>query len=247
MKLTTVIASVNNNQAYYLFIPKQIKFWGHFGIRFIAIFVGEEIPLELEEYRDNIILWSKNANLHSAFVAQNIRIYYPALLNLADDEMVMITDMDMLPMRSAYYKNGLENFKKEDFVYYRNIDGDQIYMCYNAAHPQTWSKVFGITSEKDIEDIIEKTYEQVYNGVPGSDGWFTDQKIMYSKLINYPNLHVLNRPIRRLETWMYASHLSNGHLNFTQHYDDAHFHRNYSNNLQYILDAEKQITALHTV
>jgi len=28
MKLTTVIGSVNNNPKYYMFIPKQILFWG---------------------------------------------------------------------------------------------------------------------------------------------------------------------------------------------------------------------------
>jgi len=59
MKLTTVLASVNNNPAYYMFIPKQIVFWHHFDIKFIAIFVGPEIPAELMPYADNIILWKK--------------------------------------------------------------------------------------------------------------------------------------------------------------------------------------------
>jgi hypothetical protein len=37
MKLTTVLASVNNNRDYYLFIPKQIIFWKKFDIKFIKI------------------------------------------------------------------------------------------------------------------------------------------------------------------------------------------------------------------
>ena len=41
MKLTTVLASVNNNRDYYLFIPKQILFWEKFSIKFIAIFIGD--------------------------------------------------------------------------------------------------------------------------------------------------------------------------------------------------------------
>lgn len=104
MKLTTVLASVNNNSDYYKFIPKQIKFWNHFNINFIAIFVNDIIPEELIQYKNNIILWDKNLCLNTSFVAQNIRIYYPALLKLPDDEMVMITDMDMLPTNDEYYK-----------------------------------------------------------------------------------------------------------------------------------------------
>lgn len=241
MKLTTVLASVNNNSNYYLFIPKQILFWRKFNIRFIAVFVGENIPKELEEYRDNIILWSKNLDLHSAFVAQNLRIYYPALINLPDDELLMITDMDMLPMNSEYYTTDLEQYNINDFIYYRHIDEDQIYMCYNAAHPKTWSTVFNINSENDIEQIIKNTFEQTYNGIPGSSGWFTDQKIMYSKLINYPHLKVLNKPIKRLEMWMYSSHLNRNDKHFIHNYDDSHFHRNYFNNINYIMDAENQL------
>jgi hypothetical protein len=241
MKLTTVLASVNNNNAYYSFIPKQILFWKKFNIKFIAVFVGKYIPNELEPYRENIILWSRNTELHTAFVAQNLRMYYPSLINLPDDELLMITDMDMLPMNHTYYTTDLQEYGIDDFIYYRYIDKDQIYMCYNAAHPKTWSKVFNIHSEEDIEKVINDTFNISYNGIPGSSGWFIDQKIMYSKLINYPNLKVLNRPIKRLEMWTYSSHLNNNDKNFIHRYDDAHFHRNYFNNIEFIIDAEKQL------
>ena len=85
MKLTTVIGSSNLNSNYYLFIPKQIKFWKKFDINFIGIIVGDKIPDELNDYSNNIVLWNKNLHLNTAFVAQNIRIYYPTILNLPDD------------------------------------------------------------------------------------------------------------------------------------------------------------------
>jgi hypothetical protein len=241
MKLTTVLGSVNNNPSYYMFIPKQILFWSKFNIKFIAVFVGESIPNELLKYKNNIILWNKNLDLNTAYTAQNIRMYYTSLISLPDDEMVMITDMDMLPTKGDYYKNGLGRFKKDDFIYYRNVDGDQIYMCYNAAHPSTWAHVFSIYCENDIENQINKNYNNSYNGIPGSNEWFIDQKIMYSKLINYENLKVLNRPINRLEVHMYIDHLNNGNKNFISLYDDVHFHRNYFNNEKLILNAEKQL------
>ena len=95
MKLTTVLTSVNNNPKYYMFIPKQIYFWKKFNINFIAVFVGEVLPDELIPYKENIILWNKNLDLNTAYVAQNLRMYYTSLLELPDDEMVMITDMDI--------------------------------------------------------------------------------------------------------------------------------------------------------
>lgn len=241
MKLTTVIASVNSNRDYYLFIPKQIKFWKNFNIKFIAIYVGDKIPNELNNYQENIILWNKNLKLNTIFVAQNIRIYYPALLNLPDDEMVMITDMDMLPLNDEYYKYGLEKFNKDDFIYYRNIDENQIYMCYNAAHPNIWSKVFDIKKEEDIENIINLTYNNNYTGIPGDFGWYIDQQIMYSKLIKYPHLKVLNRPIKRLEMYILKSHIMNNYKNYISYYDDGHYHRSYLKNEKLIEITEKEL------
>lgn len=241
MILTTVIASVNNNPVYYMFIPKQISFWKKLNIKFIGIFIGENIPSELLEYTDNIILYNKNLDINTVYVSQNVRMYYASLLTLSENELVMITDMDMLPANDTYYKNGLENFTKDDFIYYRNIDGNQIYMCYNAAHPNTWSKVFGINTIDDIESEIYSNYNQTYNGIPGSNGWFIDQEIMYKKLINYPNLKVLNRPIKRLEISKYVNYINSNNINFLLNYDDVHFHRNYFNNEKLICHAENEL------
>ena len=243
MKLSTVLASVNNNPAYYMFIPKQILFWNHFGIKFVAVFVGDKIPDELTLYSKNIILWNNNLELNSAYVAQNLRMYYTALLDLPDDEMVMITDMDMLPMSAAYYTAGLERFKMEDFIYYRNIDGNQIYMCYNAAHPTIWGKLFGIHCEEDVKQKMYENYNVHYNGVPCCNGWFIDQQIMYQRLIHYEHLNVLNRPIKRLEMDDYENHLKRKDENFIKNYDDAHFHRSYFNNEAFIWHAERQLQA----
>lgn len=241
MRLTTVLAAVNNNRNYYMFIPHQIFFWNKFNINFIAVFIGNQIPDELLLYSSNIILWNKNLNLNDIYVAQNIRTYYPALLNLEDDEIVMITDMDMLPMNDTYYKSGLENFNKNDFIYYRNIDGNQIYMCYNASHPSTWGKIFSIYNENDIENRINENYNENYNGIPGSVGWYIDQEVMYNRLINYEGLKVLNRPINRLEVGDYNYHLNIGDTQFISKYDDAHFHRSYLENEHLIYNARNQL------
>jgi hypothetical protein len=241
MKLTTVLSATNNNPDYYLFIPMQIMFWGHFNIRFIAVFVGESMPIELEPYTDNIVLWPYNANLKSAYVAQNIRLYYPAILELPEDEMVMITDMDMLPMSLGYYANGLEQYTTRDFVYYRNIDQNHIYMCYNASHPTTWADLFGIRSISDVETRLNQYYDSHYNGIPGQTGWFTYQIVLYNTLIHYPHLHILERPIRRLEMNVYRNKMAQSNSPFIHMYDDAHFHRSYINNKELIWNTYSQL------
>jgi len=228
MKLTTVLGSVNLNPNYYLFIPKQIKFWRRHGIRFIAVIAGDYIPKELLPYSANIFLWKKNKEINSVFLGQHLRIYYPALLDLPEDELCMITDMDMLPIQKDFYTNDLKHFKQEDFIYYRDILDNQIIMCYNAAHPKTWAKVFNINSEADIERTINETYHSSYTGIPNSLGWFIDQEIMYKNLFNFPNLKILNRPIKRLETWTLKQMLKNKKINLN--FNDVHFHRSFQKN-----------------
>ena len=197
----------------------------------------------MHKYKDNIILWNKNLDLNSVYVAQNIRIYYPSILKLPENEIVMLTDMDMLPANDIYYKHDIDKFNIDDFIYYRNIDFEnkQIYMCYNAAHPKIWGKVFNIYNEEDIEKQIIENNNLLFNGNPGSNGWFIDQEIMYNKLINYKYLNILNRPIKRLEVYMYHKHLNNNDTNFIKNYDDIYFHRSYLNNEQIILNAEIQM------
>jgi len=202
-----VIGSVNNNPKYYMFIPKQILFWKKCGINFVAVFVGNHLPPELLEYKNNIILWPHNSDLNTVYVGQNIRMYYAARIDLPDDEMVMLTDMDMLPTNPTYYTSGLEQYKIEDFIYYRHVDGNQIYMCYNAAHPKTWGKLFNIHDDNDIRNRLNENYNSNYDGIPGSTGWSIDQEVMYKTLINYEHLRILNRPLNRLETWMHRAHL----------------------------------------
>jgi len=240
-KLTTVIASVNNNPDYYMFIPKQILFWKCLGINFLAVFVGENIPDDLIKYKENIVLWSNNLNLNSVYVSQNLRIYYTALIDLPEDEFVMITDMDMLATNIDYYTTDLHNYNINDFLYYRHIDGNQIYMCYNAANPRTWARIFDIHSENDIIMKINENYNMKCDGIPGSTGWFIDQEVMYKQLIGYSNLKVLNRPLKRLEVYDYYQHLKKNDTNFIFQYDDVHFHRSFFNNESIILDAEKQM------
>jgi hypothetical protein len=251
MKLTTVLSCVNDNPKYYKFIPYQIHFWNKFKIRFIVFFVGEKLPEELIPYKNFVILWDKTPELNSVFVSQNLRLYAPTMLSLPDDEMVMITDMDMLPMTHQLYTEGLEQFEKDDFIYYTDQilhDSQEIFMAYNAAHPTTWAKVFNIHNTPDIINRLHSTYLTEDKYLPGSNGWFIDQHNLYHYALSYPKLKHLKRCPRRLEIWDYERFL-HGKIfpkkQFIQHFDDAHFHRDFQSNIEYIEDARRQIDILY--
>jgi hypothetical protein len=113
-------------------------------------------------------------------------------------------------------------------------------MCYNAAHPATWAKVFDIYSEEDIDDQLEINNPSNYQDHEG-DGWFTDQFIMYRRLVNYENLKVLDRPIRRLEVDAFKNHVKNGDVDYVKNYDDAHCHRSILRNPDFVVEVEKQV------
>ncbi len=236
MKLTLVLGTANENPHYYKFIPSQIQFWAYFSIKFVAVYVGTELPAELVPFKSHIIMWSHTPQLHSAYVAQIIRLFMPALLCMPEDECVMITDMDMLPASPQYYIRDLDQYGPEDFVYYREKDKNQLYMCYNAAHPRAWAKVFEIQTLGDIITKLVHYYPPGY-GIKGGAEWFADQLILYAYAHNYPQLHILERPLRRLETWDYKVHLERGDCDFVKRYDDIHFHESFIRNESLIAHA----------
>lgn len=241
MRLTTVVASVNENPEYFRFIPCQIAIWASFHIRFVAVFAGSEIPKELSPYSENIILWDRTAELHPVYLGQHLRIYYPALLSLPANEMVMITDIDMLPTSGGFYKEGMDGFTTDDFIYFRFIEGNQMFMCYNCAHPSVWSRLFRISDEKDIEKRLLENYPQHYEGVPGGHGWYSDQELLFRAVIHYQHLRILDRPHRRLTREEFFSHLERGDDAFLQCYDDFHAHRNFSYNKDLIQEVMKRL------
>lgn len=222
------------------------------GVRFIAVFVGTVLPDELTMYGDNIILWShSHTGMSSAYIAKNLRLYYPCILKMPDDEMVMITDMDTLPGSSGYYMDDLEWVKKTDFIYYREIlENKEIYTCYNAAHPTTWSSAFrGIYTETDIIDKLRENHyvDDDDDNILGTSGCANDQEIMYKFIIDYPYLHVLNRPIRHLTMRTYNHHLCMSDTNFVKYYHDIYFHGNFEKNKDFIQDAMTQLDIHHLI
>ena len=142
MKLTNVLVSTNMNPLYYKFIPIFIKAWNKLfpNVKVTIVVVAKELVDELLPYKDNIVLFPPIENMNTAFIAQNIRLLYPALMDAEGG--ILITDMDILPMNRRYYTESISSFVASKFITYRPrsvVGKGEIAMCYNIATKDVWS------------------------------------------------------------------------------------------------------------
>ncbi len=175
MKIDTVILSSNDNPDYIQFWPIVSEAWTLMGVEPILIYTGEQ-KLNL---KGNVInFYSKN--MDSSFVAQNIRILYPSLL---DGNTCIVSDIDNLPLSKNYFVNSVLNFNDNSFIIYRPdaCPPNMISMMWNAANSSTWKEIFNIDSEKNIEKNLKKWYTRKY-AIEGT-AWYTDQ-IKLRKYVN---------------------------------------------------------------
>jgi hypothetical protein len=68
-------------------------------IRVRIIYIGDEIPSLYADYSEYFTLFHAIDGISTVYTAQTIRILYPALLH--DDDVTVITDMDMIPGNST--------------------------------------------------------------------------------------------------------------------------------------------------
>jgi hypothetical protein len=201
MKIDCVLSATNSKYSHCAL--HFVKFWKKLfpEIDVKIIFVGKAIPNKLNSIRDKCILLDTNnpiiSNLRTAYLAQNVRLYYPALLPHSGS--VLISDIDMFPMNRSYYTEPIRDIPNDAFVTYRNSYS----MCYNTASPKTWSEVFGIKSINDTLNALKANHPPAYSGTRGSHGWFQDQWILGEKcgMIKKARGHYFNieKNFKRLE------------------------------------------------
>ena len=190
MKLDCVLTACNADPLYMDFIPIFIRAWKKLypGVDVKIILVAEAIPSECSIYSEHIVLFPPIPNINDAFVSQTIRLLYPGLLSCSG--AVLITDMDMLPMNPTYYSAPLVPLDDDTFVHFRNgvmywRGMNQYAMCYNAARPDVWREITGVSSLDELRAWIVSNYCREYDGNSDGVGWYSDQVVLYSMLTNW--------------------------------------------------------------
>lgn len=193
MYLSTALVACNENMNYLQFWPLVKKAWYEVvGIPCIMIYVADTLP-DVLKTDPAVIHFKPIEGWSTATQAQIIRLLYPALLKT--DGAVIISDMDMIPMQSEFFHSKIESAQSNQFVCLRGINEEiqQIYMCYVAATPSTFSRMFNI---KQLDNIYDRfnAWATIYksDGLWNGVGWFSDQLILYKtvKAELAENLHI---------------------------------------------------------
>lgn len=186
MKLGTILTATNLNPLYSDFIPMFVDAWKRLfpECDVVVLLIADTVPDTLEAYKDSIHLIQPNPNLHSAFHAQCIRLLYPQCIER--DEGVLITDMDMIPLNRSYYEDPIQHVMSDTFITYRNNSyPDELYMCYNIAHPSVWKQMF---EGETLEDWYKL---DLYDGNSGGLGWNIDQRVLTKKFKEFSGNRVM--------------------------------------------------------
>lgn len=236
MKVGTILVATDTNPLYCDFIPNFVKAWKTLvpEADICIVMVADAIPDAFRAYSPYIQLFPPIPGMHTAFQAQCIRLLYPR--QITRDEGVLITDMDMLPMRRAYYVDTVANCPEDAFVVYRDVClPNEISMCYNIAHPATWRAVFG---DEPTAEILSRWYAPTnYDGQHGGVGWNTDQVILVRKFNewNGPKV-VLNDSITsysrldRIHPWVFQNRVQLKEHIQAGSFSDYHCIRPYAQN-----------------
>lgn len=195
MIISDILVASDMNPKYYKFIPVFIKAWKavlpYVKINVILVYDSKKpfvLPVELELYKSYIILFPSIENIKTPFIAQTIRILYPALLRSWGG--VLITDIDMIPMNSKYYVESIKDHSDISFICYRNIlqHRQQLPICYNVATSVIWGNIFNIRTIGDVVNRLKYEYSKIkYDGGSGKEGWSSDQLILYREVMNWAN------------------------------------------------------------
>ena len=248
----TILTASDLNAKYLSCIPYFIEFWLSFGrnanfkIQPRVLLVADKLPDNLLQFERYIELVTNEDDLSSAYVAQGIRLFWPAF---EQSEFVLITDVDMLPMSDRILHNSLKNIRSaNDFIIYRDILTNNEYpICYNIASPNVWGSLMWNTEPmmKNLNllrvELLERGGSSAYSGEHGGAGWTIDQELLWKKVqssrdINFIKLkkdHVFFKRLDRsrhnhIFKWLCLP------LIFFNVFDDYHVHHPVQKNKVYI-------------
>ena len=138
MKLTDVVTSSTLDSMYIDFIPCFIKSWKKLfpTINIHIILIASKIPNYLLQYKKYIFLFHPIKGIKDSFISQFIRLLYPCIC-YASKGGILITDIDMIPLNSSYFKDNIVGIENNRFISYRSPfiwnNKMNFHICYNIA------------------------------------------------------------------------------------------------------------------
>jgi hypothetical protein len=191
MKIQRAIMSTDANPEYYHFWPSVAKKWKKWDIVPTLVVISEE-KLEIDESLGEVIYVTPEPTTPTAQQAQIARLFGAASF---EDEICLISDIDMMPLKKEYFVNSVKDYDDEDFVAYSSdayVPGNPAYpaypMCYLCSKGSNFKQIIGA----NLDDFHAHVKDWLEHGF----GWYTDEKIFYKKLQKWQseqNIRLLRR------------------------------------------------------
>jgi len=224
LKIDRVILATNDNPTYLEFWPIVAPIWEKIiGVKPTLALIGDQ-SLPIDESLGDVIRFAPLPHVSTALQSQLIRLLLPIYF---DNEVCLISDIDMLPLNKEYFCDPITDIPDNFFVVFRDGAYDpeleRYPMCYNVASGKIFKEIFKITSPKEISQTISAWSSLGY-------GWCTDEKVLYQHLNNWmkqtSRCVLLHHPVEKRidrECWEYDRELLKKH-----YYIDSHMLRSYS-------------------
>jgi hypothetical protein len=184
MHLSHVLLACDTNAAYLNFWPLVRRAWEEIvHLDVVLVLVAEKDEAVDTPLDGSVVRFTPLPEIHTTFQAQCIRLLFPALVETS--AAVLISDIDLLPVRPSYFHAPIAPLDERVFVAYRDVllPRDEVMIPYNAARPETWADVFGVTDLDDVRARLQEWAETIrYDGVRGGAGWYTDQRVLHERL-----------------------------------------------------------------
>lgn len=179
LKIDRVILSTDSNPDYIQFWPIVAKVWkDYIGIKPTLALIADKSVI-IDESLGDVIRFEPIPGVKTSLQAQVIRLLLPAYFQ---DEVCLISDIDMIPLNKNYFFDSVKDIKEDCFVTFRNYyyrDTTTIYpMCYNAAKGKVFKEIFKINNIYDIPSIVQ-------NWSAANLGWSTDEILLLKYLRNW--------------------------------------------------------------
>jgi len=176
--INRVVMACDANPMYLDFWPLVSQAWVKLiGIRPVLALISKD-EVKIDTAYGDVVRFDPIEGVSTGLYAQTIRLLLPALF---PDEISIISDIDMLPIKKSYFVDCVKNISSDKFVVYRDkayaLTGpyDQYPMCYNAGKGKLFQEIFGVRDISDIPRIIREWANKGF-------GWNTDEKILYASL-----------------------------------------------------------------
>lgn len=188
IRLGRALVACDLNPSYLGYWPSARRAWLDIvGVEPLLVLIADDHDTP-EELKDDpyVVSFSPLPGIHTALQAQCIRLLYPAIVDT--DDAVVISDVDLYPLRRSYFVDPLEQLDARFFVSYRDVRLEQreLPIAFNAATPKTWGDVFDVSSVTEVRArLAEWTAGLDYHGGRAWPGWYRDQQILYETLTGW--------------------------------------------------------------